>query len=52
MVAAKAMALTGIHLLETPSDIARAKAELATRVGDFKYKPQVGDRKPPLDYRK
>lgn len=52
MVAAKAMALTVAHLLRTPADLERAKAELATRVGDFKYTPKVGDRKPPLDYRK
>ena len=52
MVAAKAMALTAIELYATPSEIARAKAEFATRVGDFRYVSKVGDRKPPLDYRK
>ena len=52
MVAAKAMALTAVELLATPSEIAKAKAEFATRVGDFRYASKVGDRKPPLDYRK
>ncbi len=52
MVAAKAMALTAVDLLATPSEIAKAKAEFATRVGDFRYASKVGDRQPPLDYRK
>ena len=51
-VAAKAMALTVVHLLGTPSEIAKAKAEFAARVGDFRYTSKVGDRKPPLDYRR
>ena len=33
--------------------IVSAKAELQSRVGeDFEYKALLGDRKPPLDYRK
>lgn len=52
MVAAKAMALTVVHLLSTPSEVAKAKAEFATRIGDFRYASKVGDRTPPLDYRK
>jgi aminobenzoyl-glutamate utilization protein B len=33
--------------------VAAAKAEHQKRVGpDFVYKPLVGDRPPPLDYRK
>jgi len=36
-----------------PKLIADAKAELNARRGDgFQYKAMVGDRKPPLDYRK
>ena len=34
-------------------EVALAKAELKERQGaDFRYKAMVGDRKPPLDYRK
>jgi aminobenzoyl-glutamate utilization protein B len=52
MVAAKTMALTTMELFTTPGEIDRAKAEFAKRTGDFRYTPKVGDRKPPLDYRK
>lgn len=52
MVAAKTMALTTMELFSKPQEIARARAEFATRVGEFRYVPLVGDRKPPLDYRK
>ena len=52
MVAAKTMALTTMELFTKPTEIERAKAEFAKRVGDFRYTPKVGDRKPPLDYRK
>lgn len=52
MVAAKTMALTTMELFTTPAEIERAKAEFAKRVGGFQYTPKVGDRKPPLDYRK
>jgi len=52
MVAAKTMALTTMELFSKPDEIARARAEFATRVGEFRYVPLVGDRKPPLDYRK
>lgn len=52
-VAAKTLSLTGAELLSNPELIAQAKAELKQRQGaDFKYKAMVGDRKPPLDYRK
>lgn len=51
--AAKTLSLTGAELLSNPELIAQAKAELKARQGaDFKYKAMVGDRKPPLDYRK
>lgn len=52
MVAAKTMALTVMDLLTAPAEISRAQAEFARRVGDFRYVPMVGDRKPPLDYRR
>ncbi|HEX9164921.1 MAG TPA: amidohydrolase [Gemmatimonadales bacterium] len=52
MVAAKTMALTTMELFTTPAEIERAKAEFAKRVGGFQYTPKVGDRKPPLDYRR
>lgn len=52
MVAAKTMAMTGIDLFTTPELIVKAKAELQKRTDGFKYKALVGDRKPPLDYRK
>lgn len=52
-VAAKTLSLTGAELLSNPELIAQAKAELKQRQGaDFTYKSMVGDRKPPLDYRK
>jgi len=52
-VAAKTLALTAIDLMTDPALRAAAKAEYEKRVGpDFVYVPLVGDRKPPLDYRK
>ncbi len=52
MVAAKAMTLTGIDLLNTPAIIAKAKEEWNKARGEnFKYIPLIGDRKPALDYR-
>lgn len=51
--AAKTIAMTGIDLFTNPSIIDKAKKELATFVGpDFTYKSMIGDRKPPLDFRK
>ena len=53
MVAAKTMALTGADVFTNPKLIADAKAELKTSQGpNFAYRAMVGDRKPPLDYRK
>jgi len=52
MVAAKTMALTVIDLFTDPSHIQKAKAELDQRRAGHVYKPRIGDRKPPLDYRK
>ena len=53
LVAAKTLALTGIDLFKNPETCDEAKAELERRRGDgFKYEPLLGDREPPLDYRK
>lgn len=52
MVAAKTMALTAIELFTDPALLSKAKAELDRRLGGFVYVSRVGDRKPPLDYRK
>lgn len=52
MVAAKTIALTGMELFQEPDKLAQARKELDKRRGDnFQYKPLLGDRKPPLDYR-
>jgi aminobenzoyl-glutamate utilization protein B len=53
MVAAKTMALTAIDLLSDPAHVRQARAEFEKARGpNFKYTSRVGDRKPPLDYRK
>lgn len=52
MVAAKTMALTAIELFSNPAHLAKARAEFDKRLGGFVYKSRVGDRKPPLDYRR
>lgn len=53
VVAAKTLALTAAQLYQNPAVIAAAKAEFnKSRGPDFVYKPLIGDRKPPLDYRK
>lgn len=51
--AAKVMAMTGIDLFMNPATIAKAKEEFEVKRGkDFKYESLVGDREPPLDFRK
>ena len=52
MVAAKTMALTAIELFSNPAHLPKARAEFEKRLGGFVYKSRVGDRKPPLDYRR
>jgi aminobenzoyl-glutamate utilization protein B len=52
MVAAKTMALTAIELFSNPVHLPKARAEFEKRLGGFVYKSRVGDRKPPLDYRR
>ena len=51
--AAKLLTLSAIKLFENPDIIREAWEELEERRGkDFAYYPLLGDRKPPLDYRK
>ena len=52
MVAAKTMALTAIELFNNPAHLPKARAEFEKRLDGFAYKSRVGDRKPPLDYRR
>jgi aminobenzoyl-glutamate utilization protein B len=55
VVAAKTLALTAQDLFQNPEVMAKAKAELHEKRGagaDFIYEALLGDRKPPLDYRK
>jgi len=53
MVAAKTIALTAVDILKKPSVTQAAEKELNRRRGDsFIYESLVGDRKPPIDYRK
>ena len=41
------------EIFENPDKIIEAKQELINRTGkEFDYKPLLGDRLPPLDYRK
>lgn len=51
LVAAKTMALTAIDLFSKPAIIAKAKEEFIKSVGNYQYKPLLGDRKPALNYR-
>ena len=52
LVAAKTLALTAVEIFSNPEIVEAAAAEQARRVGpDFVYKPLLGDRAPPLDYR-
>jgi aminobenzoyl-glutamate utilization protein B len=53
VVAAKSMALTAIDLFTDPQHVVNARAEFDQRRGpNFKYVTQIGNRKPPLDYRR
>jgi aminobenzoyl-glutamate utilization protein B len=53
IVAAKTLTQTAIDLFTTPALVEAAKAEYRQRVGpNFTYTALVGDRAPPLDYRK
>lgn len=51
--AAKTLALTATHIYKFPQILADAKKDLEEKRGaDFVYYPLLGDRDPPLDYRK
>ncbi len=53
MVAAKTLAAASIELLMKPEVVEAARRELEGARGlDFHYEPLLGDRKPPLDFRK
>jgi len=53
LLAAKAMALTAITLFEQPQLVDAAQVEwLEMRGAEFDYQPLIGDRDPPLDYRR
>ncbi|MCG8468366.1 MAG: peptidase dimerization domain-containing protein, partial [Gemmatimonadetes bacterium] len=53
IVAAKTLALTAIELFERPDVVAAAWSELRERRGpDWSYVALLGDRPPPLDYRR
>jgi len=52
MVAAKTLAFSAVDLFADASKLAEVRAEFAERRGDdFEYRPLLGDRDPPLDYR-
>tara|TARA_B100000745_G_scaffold288846_1_gene226563 strand:- start:1102 stop:1266 length:165 start_codon:yes stop_codon:yes gene_type:complete len=53
MLAAKVIALTGDELFRDRGLIRSARAEFIKNRGlDFDYQALLGDRQPPLDYRK
>ncbi len=53
MVAAKTLATASVELLMKPDVVEAARRELEEARGpDFHYEPLLGDRKPPLDFRK
>jgi aminobenzoyl-glutamate utilization protein B len=53
MVAAKTLVTASVELLMKPEVIEAARRELEQARGpDFHYEPLLGDRKPPLDFRK
>ncbi|CAN5350208.1 M20 family metallopeptidase [soil metagenome] len=51
IAAAKTMTFTAIDLYLKPTLIKKATEEFKVLVGDYKYKPLLGDRKPALNYR-
>jgi aminobenzoyl-glutamate utilization protein B len=52
LVAAKTLALTLIDLLSDPVHVQKARAEFEAKRGIRAYSARIGDRPPPLDYRK
>lgn len=52
-VASQVIAMTAVDLYREPARVAAAREELNKRRSpDFRYRALIGDRKPPLDYRK
>ncbi|MBS0416496.1 MAG: amidohydrolase [Proteobacteria bacterium] len=52
-LASEVIAMTAVQLMKDPARVAVAREEFQRRRGaDFKYEALVGDRAPPLDYRK
>ena len=52
LIAAKTLAMSVVDLIEDPSLVEKAHEEFEKKRGpDFHYRPLLGDRKPPLDYR-
>ena len=53
LLAAETLTLAGIQLLREPALVTEATREFQQKRGDdFEYAPLLGDREPPLDYRK
>ena len=53
LVAARVLAQTAADLYRDPSILERARAEMLERKGPgYRYEPLLGDREPPLDYRR
>ena len=53
MVASKTMALTAVDIFMEPAELEEINKEFKEKRGaDFKYRALLGERKPPLDYRK
>lgn len=53
VIAAKSLAMTAVDLFTRPDLVQAAKTEYRERVGpDFTYRALLGDRPPPLDYRR
>ena len=53
IVAAKTLAMTAIDVFTQPNLVAAATAEHRRRIPEgWTYEPLVGDRDPPLDYRR
>ncbi len=53
MVAAKTMAFSAVDLFSDAGKVVAIRVEFQERRGpDFQYRPLLGDRDPPLDYRK
>ena len=53
MLAAKALSMTAVDLLTQPDLLSEARQEFERRRGaNFTYRPLLGDRDPPFDYRR